>query len=116
MAGLVQTLVFAVQTGRWQHANRACQHGGFVGQNIAEHVARDHHVEFLGLFDQLHGGVVDVHVIECHVGVLFVNVSDHVFPELEGLKHIGLVNTGHFFAALAGGLKGHMGNAFNFGA
>jgi hypothetical protein len=65
--------------------------------------------------DQLHGGVVHVHVLQLHVGVLLVHLGDHVLPELEGLQHVGLVHAGHLLAALARGLEGDMGDALDLG-
>ena len=55
-------------------------------------------------------------MVKCHVGVLQADFSDHVFPELEGFQHIGLVDTGHPFAAFARGLERHMRDAFDLGA
>jgi hypothetical protein len=54
-----------------------------------------------GRLDQLHRRVVDVHVLERHVGVLRMHLGDHVLPELEGLQHVGLVDAGHLLACCA---------------
>ena len=120
MAGFVETLVFAVQTGRRQHANRACEHGGFVTQDIAKHIAGHHHVKTLGLFDQLHGSVIHIHMVQCNVGVLFTHFAHHIFPELEGFEHVGFVHAGHtaFGAggfAFACGLESDMGDTLDLG-
>ena len=85
-------------------------------QRIAEHIAGNDHVKTLGRLDQLHGSVVHVHVVQRHVWVLEAHLSHHVFPELEGFQHVGLVDTGHALAALAGRLEGDVGDALDLGA
>ena len=118
MAGFVETLVFAVQTSRRQHANRPSEHGRFVTQDIAKHIAGYDHVKALGLFHQLHRSVVDIHVVQGDVRILLTHFAHHVFPELEGFEHIGFVHTRHtpFGAcrfAFASSLESNMGNSFN---
>ena len=105
MAGLIQALVAGVQAGRRQHADRAGQHRRFVGQDVPEHVAGHHDVEALGRLDQLHRGVVDIHVVEGDVGVLLADLAHDVLPELEGLQHVGFVDAGDALASLAGRLE-----------
>ena len=112
--GFVQALVVGVQRGRRQHADRAGQHRGGVGQDVAEHVAGDDDVELLRRAHQLHRGVVDVHVLELDVRVFLVHVGDDVAPELEGFQHVGLVDAGHALAALARGLEGRRGRCGGF--
>jgi hypothetical protein len=84
-------------------------------EDVAKHVAGDHHVKRLGRLDQLHGGVVHVHVLQFHVGVLLAHFGHHVLPELEGFQHVGLVHAGDLLAALAGGLEGDVGDALDLG-
>ena len=47
-----------------QQADRAGDHRGLVGEDVAEHVLGEEHVEVGGARDQLHRGVVDEHVLE----------------------------------------------------
>ena len=120
VAGFVEALVFAVQTGRRQHANRACEHRGFVTQDIAKHIAGHHHVKTLGLFDQLHGGVVHIHMVKGDVRVLLAHFADHIFPELEGFEHVGFVHAcdtafGACGFAFARGLESDMGDTLDLG-
>ena len=63
VAGLVQALIAAIEAGRGQHADGAGEHGGFVAQDVAKHIAGHHHVKALGLLDQLHGCVVHIHMV-----------------------------------------------------
>ena len=118
MARFVETLVFAVQTSRRQHANGPSEHGRFVTQDIAKHIARYDHVKAFRLFHQLHRCVVDIHMVQSDVRILLTHFAHHVFPELEGFEHIGFVHTRHtpFGAcrfAFASSLESNMGNAFN---
>ena len=115
MGRFVQPLVVRIQRGRRQHADRAGQHGGGIRQDIAEHVAGDDDVELLRRTYQLHCCVVDIHVVQRDVRILGVHLGDDLFPELEGLQHVGLVDAGQAVAALAGGLEGDMGDAADFG-
>ena len=69
-----------------------------------------------GRLDQLHRGVVDVHVRQLDVRVLGVHLGDHVVPELEGLEHVGLVDLVTLLAALARGLEGDMRDALDLGS
>ena len=48
--------------------DRARDHRGLVGEDVAEHVLGQDHVEVAGARDQLHRGVVDQHVLELHAG------------------------------------------------
>ena len=64
----------------------------------------------------MHGGVVYVHVVQRHVRVLQADFGDHVFPQLEGFQHIGLVHAGDALAAFLRGLEGDMGDALDLRA
>ena len=47
---------------------------------------------WLGVLDQLHGGVVGQHVLQLDVGVVArVQVGDHLAPEQAGLHDVGLL-------------------------
>ena len=47
---------------------------------------------------------------------MFADLGDHVLPKLEGLQHIGFIDTGDAFAALLRRLKRDVRNALNFWA
>src|SRR5690606_3971072 len=53
-----------------QEADGAGQHRGFIREDIAEHVARHHHVEARRVADQVHGRGVHVLVCQLYVRVL----------------------------------------------
>ena len=121
MAGFVQALVLCVQAGRGQHADGAGEHGCRVAEDVAKHVAGHDHIELLGGFNQLHGGVVHIHMVQRHVGVFLADFRHNVFPELKGFQHVGFVHAGDaplFSArlAFAGSLEGNMGNALDLRA
>jgi hypothetical protein len=61
--------VAAEARGR-EHAERAGDDRREVGEDVAEQVRGHDHVEARGLAHDLHGGVVDVEVVERDVGVL----------------------------------------------
>ena len=114
MAGLVKPLVGGIQAGRREHADGAGEHRCLIAEDVAKHIAGDHNIKFLGLAHQLHGGVVNIHVVQRYIRILLANVTDHVFPELEGFQYIGLVHAGDAFAAFTCRLECHMGNALDF--
>ena len=62
------------------------------GEDVAEHVAGDDHVELLRVAHQLHGAVVDVHVRSARRPECFGFLSDDFAPELRRLEHVGLVD------------------------
>mmetsp|Transcript_635 Transcript_635/g.1345 ORF Transcript_635/g.1345 Transcript_635/m.1345 type:complete len:399 (-) Transcript_635:85-1281(-) len=95
---------------RRQHAERAHQHGGLVGEDVAEDVARHDNVELLGVADELHGGVVHVHVAQLDLGVLGVLLDHHVPPQLAHVEHVGLVHAAHLVSALGRDVEGHLGD------
>ena len=43
--------------GGWQQADGAGDHARLIGENVAEHVLSNHHVELAGVFHELHGAV-----------------------------------------------------------
>ena len=47
------------QRGGRQQAHRAREHRSLVGEDVAEHVLRDHHVEVRGPAQQVHRGRID---------------------------------------------------------
>ena len=50
------------------HAQRPADDAGFVGEDVAEHVFSDDHVEMGRLADDLHRGVVHEH--EVHIIII----------------------------------------------
>jgi hypothetical protein len=62
----------------------------------------------------VHGHGVDVLVLERDVGKLLGDFNHRGAPELRDFEHVGLVDAGELFAALAGQLKGDAGHADHF--
>ncbi len=98
---------------RGEHAEGAGQHGRLVGEDVAEHVLAEDHVELLRPLDQLHGGVVDVHVGQFHIRIFLGDAGDDLAPEHRGGEDVGLVDGADLLAALAGRLEGDMGDALD---
>ena len=90
----VQPARAVAERGRGQQAERAGQHRGLVGQDVAEHVLGDRHVEVARAADQVHRRRVDQHVLELHVGKLVAHrrASRDLAPQARGLEHVGLVD------------------------
>ena len=90
--GSYRPLPRGVERRRRQHADRARQHRRLVGQDVAEDVAGDDHVELLRVAHQLHRRVVDVHVRQRDVRILrapSVTTSRH---RMRRVEHVGLVD------------------------
>ena len=93
------------ERGAGQHAHRAGQHGGFVGEDVAEHVLGDDDVKRGGVADQVHGAGVDEAVFEGDVGVIGREFFGDFAPHAGGVEDVGLVDGGEQAAAGAGGLE-----------
>ena len=104
------------ERGRGQHAERARQHGGAIGEQVAEQIVGDDDVELLGLAHQLHGAIVGVHVAELDVGIFGVVQLLHLLaPEHAALHDVGLLDRADLAAALARQLEGDAGDAHDLG-
>ncbi len=87
---------------------------GLVGEDVAEHVGGDDDVEARGIADELHGGVVDEHVLEGDVGEFAGESVEGLAPESGGFEDVGLVDGGEMASAAAGALECGAGDAFDF--
>ena len=84
--------VGGAERGRRQHAERAGQHGGLVGQHVAEQIVGDDDVELLRRAHELHGAIVGKDVVQRHVGVaLLMQARHHLVPQHAGLHHVALL-------------------------
>mmetsp|Transcript_78051 Transcript_78051/g.188478 ORF Transcript_78051/g.188478 Transcript_78051/m.188478 type:complete len:286 (-) Transcript_78051:345-1202(-) len=106
-ARLVHVLA-AAEAGRGHQAERARQHRGGVGEDVAEEVLRADDVEVRGRLDELHRRVVDVHELELHLGVLRRHLRRHAPPEPARVEHVGLVDDGQPAAPLLGRGEGEL--------
>ncbi len=98
---------------RGQRAERTAEDAGFVGKNVAEQVFGEHNVKAGGRGYQAHCAGVNVSVLELHVGIFFPEQRDHLAPELRSFKNVGLIDRGHFLAALASEFECHAADAFD---
>ena len=117
--GAVRRLVqidLAAHGSGGQHAQRAGNHRSLVGENVAERVLHDHHIEIARTLHQVHRHGIDELVLQLHIGKLFGDLDHRVAPELRYFEHIGLVHAGHQLAALLRQLEGGAGYAFHFAA
>ena len=96
-------------------AEPAGQRGGLVGEDVAEHVLGQQHVELLRIADQLHRRVVDEHVLELDVRIVARDVGDHCSPELGRGEHVRLVHGRHLAAPRARELEGPQGDPLDLG-
>ena len=111
---LVESLAVGIQRRGRQHADRAGEHRRLVGQDVAEHVAGDDHVELLRIAHELHRRVVDVHVRELHVGIVLAHRADDFAPQDRRIEHVGLVHRAELAAALARDVEADARDAANF--
>ena len=114
MYGLVE-IDLAADGGRGQHAERAGDDAGLVGEDVAEEVLGEHDVEVARDVHDVHRHGVDELMFERDVGIVFRDLGDGGAPELRDFEDVGLVDGGDFVAALAGELEGDAGYADDFG-
>ena len=78
----------------------------FIRQDIAKHVGGDDHIEKGWGTDDLHRGVIHVHIIQHDIRILgLAKPMDSLPPQAGGFQDIRLINGGHMTAPLAGNLK-----------
>ena len=77
-----EALALLIQCGRSQHTDGAREHGGFIGKDVAEKIACDHHIDLLRSLNQLHGCVVDIHMFKGDFRIFFADLDHRVAPHL----------------------------------
>jgi hypothetical protein len=93
---------------------RAREHGGDVGEHVAEQVVRDNDVELLRPADELHAAGVGELVLEGHVPELArMQLIDDLVPEHAGLHHVALLHRRDLVATLLRELEGDPGDALD---
>ena len=113
MDGFIQAAAPLAQRGGRHHADGAGDLAGFIGEDVPEHILGDDDVELRGVFADLHGGVVDEHLAVFDVGVFGRQPLHDGAPQAAGVQHVGLVDAGKFFAALARGLEADAADALD---
>ena len=100
MNRLIQAARRAAQTGGGHHAQTARDGGAFIREDVAEQVAGYHHVKLRRVQNELHGGVVHVHVADLDLRVFAAQALDRLAPQAAALQHVGLVHRAEPAAAL----------------
>ena len=102
MAGLVERGAVA-QACAGKHAERAREHGGLVGEDVAEGVLGHKDVELAGVVHKLHRAVVHKHVGCLYLRILSGDTMSRLAPQAAGLKDVGLVDGDDAMAGPAAG-------------
>ncbi len=105
-----------VEAGRGEQPHGAGDHGALVGEDVTEQVGAEQHVELGGILDELHGGVVDIHMVQRHVRVGFGDFGHHLAPQNGGGEHVGLVDGGDLATAHTSRFERYLGDALDFEA
>lgn len=98
----------------WEEAHGTGEHGAFVGEDVAEEVRAEQHVEFARALQELHGGVIDIEVFESQFRIVLDDFVHDFAPEHARGEHVGLVDAGDLLVAEHGGIESEAGNAFDF--
>ena len=97
---------FGVQVAAGGQAHAALDGGADVGDDIAEQVVGNDHVEPFGGVDQMQAHGVDVVVVGLHLRVFLGRLADGAVPEVPRVgEHVGLVPQGEAAAAGHGALE-----------
>src|SRR5690606_6287716 len=90
-----------------RQADTTADGGGQVGDDVAEQVVGDDHVEAARVVDHVDGGGVDVLVGDLDVGEFRAHLVDSALPQRSGeAQHIRLVHQRQVLATLLGGGEG----------
>ena len=88
MGGTVTGLEYPVavrrEVARIRHAARAEKQRTTIGDDVAEHVRRDDHVETARVGDELIHGVVDLEFLQPHAGCITTLVGDFAPQRTDG--------------------------------
>ena len=96
-----------VEVARRAQADATRHSPGLVGEDVAEQVVRDDHVEARRVRHHVDGGRVDVAVVDGHVGVLLPHLVDDAAPHVPGVnQHVVLVDQGQVLPARGRSLEG----------
>ena len=96
-----------VQVRPRRDAHPALDHRAQVGEDVAEHVVGDDHVEPGGVLDEVDAGGVDVDVVRRHVRAPLGHLRERARPQVSRVvQDVRLVGHGH--AAAPSGLAGQL--------
>ena len=91
----LEEAVPVADVARRGEAEAADRGGAEVGEDVAEHVLRDDHVEVRGPLHEVERGRVDVRCLELDVGVCGRHVRDDLAEERVRGEYVRLVHAGH---------------------
>ena len=94
MARLVERRT-VTQRGACQHTERTREHGGLVGKDVAKGVLGHEDVELGRVYHELHGTVVDEHILALDTLELCVHAMVDLTPETGRLEDVRLVDRGY---------------------
>ncbi len=84
-----------VQVARCGQPHPTLKHGTQVGDDIAEHVGRDDHVESFGVRHHPHAARVDMLIVALDLRVFTPDFGEGPYPQVVGEgQHVGLRNQG----------------------
>src|SRR5579859_2739572 len=98
---------------RRNQSNRTHQRRGRIAQNVAEHVAGQHHVKLRRLQRKLHRRIVHVHVLQLHGRVDAAHRHNGPPPKLRTHQNVGLVHRTHAPRAILRPREGKRRNALD---
>ena len=82
----------ATKRGAREHAERAHKHGCLVRKDIPEDITAEDCVELLRPTDELHGGVIDIHVRKLDRGEVLSHLYHLLPPKLTHIQDVCFVN------------------------
>lgn len=112
--------VLAAKVASWDDTGSTDERGTNVGDDVSVQVGEDDDVKLLGTRNELHGGVVDDHLVKLDAGVAILLLCDALAGVEEEtvteLHDVGLVDTGDLLAVvLDGKVESETGNALGLG-
>ena len=104
---------FGDRSGR-EEAHGTGEHCAFVGEDVAEEVRAEEHVEFTRALEELHGSVVHVEVFESEFRIVLDDFVHDFAPEHARGEHVGLIDRSDLLVAEHSGVESEASDAFDF--
>ncbi len=102
---------FGDRSGR-EEAHGTGEHCAFVGEDVAEEVRAEEHVEFTRALEELHGSVIHVEVFEGEFRVVLDDFVHDFAPEHARGEHVGLIDRSYLLVAEHSGVESEASDAF----
>ena len=104
---------FRIDVAAGRDSHTALNHRTEIGDDIAEHITGDDHIEVSGTAQQVHGGRIDQHVLQRHVRIVLADLHDDLAPEPGDREHVGLIDRSELAAAQTGRFERHARHALD---